>query len=56
MMGSVTVLTGSNRWGILSIIALFLIGGLLLRRVDEEEGRRLAHEYLGVHTKGELEE
>ncbi len=55
LMGSITVLTGSNRWGIISIIFLFLVGGLLLRRVDEEEGRRLAHEYLGVHTKGELQ-
>jgi UMF1 family MFS transporter len=46
LMGTVTVITGSNRIGILSILLLFLVGGILLRKVDEEEGRRMAKEYL----------
>lgn len=55
LMGSITVLTGSNRFGILSIIVLFAMGGFLLTKVDEEEGRRIAHEKLGQHTQAELE-
>jgi len=35
-------LTGSSRLSILAIIAFFLIGLLLLNRVDVEEGRRVA--------------
>ncbi|HDQ14203.1 MAG TPA: MFS transporter [Sediminispirochaeta sp.] len=54
MMGAITVLSGSNRIGILSIALLFLIGGFLLTRVDEEEGRRIAREYLAPHTEEEL--
>jgi UMF1 family MFS transporter len=46
MMGAVTVFTGSNRFGILSILALFVAGALILSRVDEKEGRRMAREYL----------
>jgi len=41
LVGVVAVLTGSNRLGILSIIVLFVIGGLLLLKVDEKEGLRL---------------
>jgi len=55
MMGAVTLLTDSNRFGILSIMVLFLVGGLLLTRVDEEQGRRMAREYLSQHEKGELQ-
>ena len=47
MIGLVTVLTGSNRIGMLSILILFLLGAVLLRRVDEEEGKKMADEYLG---------
>lgn len=47
LMGSITLLTGSNRIGILSIILLFIIGGLLFMKVDQEEGERMANEYLG---------
>src|SRR6056297_2190732 len=54
MMGSITILTGSNRFGILSIMLLFIIGGILLTRVDEEEGRRMALEYLAQHSEEEL--
>ena len=46
MMGSITVLTGSNRLGILSIIILFIVGGILFSRVDQAEGERMAAEYL----------
>lgn len=38
LLGTVTLLTGSNRLGILSIIVLFIIGGILLTKVDETEG------------------
>ena len=36
------LLTGSSRGAILSIITFFVVGGLLLSRVDVEEGRRAA--------------
>jgi MFS transporter, UMF1 family len=42
LLGSVTVLTGSNRFGILSIIILFIVGAILLARVNEAEGRAAA--------------
>ncbi len=42
LMGWVAVLTGSPRFGILSIILLFIAGGLCLYFVDEEEGERAA--------------
>ncbi|MFZ4816927.1 MAG: MFS transporter, partial [Phototrophicaceae bacterium] len=35
---------GNSRPAILSLIALFIIGGYLLTRVDVEAGRKLAHE------------
>ncbi|MCD6397855.1 MAG: MFS transporter [Spirochaetaceae bacterium] len=47
MIGLVTVLTGSNRIGMLSILILFLLGAVLLRRVNEDEGKKMAEEYLG---------
>jgi MFS transporter, UMF1 family len=46
LMGTITVLTGSNRLGILSIIVLFIAGGILLARVDEEQGKKNAKEFL----------
>ena len=36
------VVTGSSRGAILSIMTFFIVGGLLLSRVDVEEGRRAA--------------
>jgi MFS transporter, UMF1 family len=33
---------GTSRWGILSLLAFLVVGGLLLTRVDIAEGRRLA--------------
>jgi len=46
MIGLVTVISGSNRIGMLSILILFLLGAVLLRRVDEEEGKKMVAEYL----------
>ncbi len=42
MMGTVGLLTGSPRAGILSVGLLFVLGALLLLFVDEEEGRQAA--------------
>ena len=42
IFGLVGQLAGSSRWGILSVVFLFVSGALLLWRVDEEEGRRVA--------------
>lgn len=42
LMGWITVLTGSVRFGILSILILFIAGGILLRGVDFEEGEKIA--------------
>jgi len=36
LMGIVGRLTGDTRWGVLSILFLFIIGGILLSRVVEE--------------------
>ena len=46
LMGSVTLLTGNARLGILSILILFAIGLYLLRKVDISEGERMAREFL----------
>ncbi len=42
IFGLVGQLTGSSRWGIVSVIVLFIAGAALLWRVDEREGRRVA--------------
>jgi MFS transporter, UMF1 family len=44
LFGLVGQLTGSSRWGIISITPLFIAGALLLRCVNEAEGRRVATE------------
>jgi UMF1 family MFS transporter len=44
LVGWITVLTGSHRLSMLSIIILFLVGGFLLRKVDVQEGERMAAE------------
>ncbi len=38
LLGKMTILFGSMRAGIVVVVVLFLIGGALLLRVDEEEG------------------
>jgi len=44
LMGWIGLLTGNPRYGILSLIALFVVGGVLLYRVDVEKGREIAAE------------
>ena len=44
LFGLMLATTGSSRPAILSLIVLFLVGGLLLARVDVERGRRVAEE------------
>ena len=44
IFGMIGQLTGSSRWGIVSVVILFVIGALLLIRVDENAGRRIAAE------------
>jgi UMF1 family MFS transporter len=38
VFGAVGLLTGSSRFGIVSLVIFFIAGGLLLMRVDEEKG------------------
>ncbi len=45
LMGWVTLVTGSVRFGILSILILFIIGAILLSKVDFETGQKLAADY-----------
>ena len=44
LMGSVGLLTGSPRVSILSVAVLFVAGGLLLMKVDVEQGRQMARQ------------
>tara|TARA_Y100001947_G_C10304657_1_gene288821 strand:- start:188 stop:1306 length:1119 start_codon:yes stop_codon:yes gene_type:complete len=46
MMGTITLLTGNIRYGIISILLLFILGGFFLLKVNIEEGSRMAREYL----------
>ena len=46
MMGTITLMTGNIRYGIISIILLFILGGFFLLKVNIEEGSRMAREYL----------
>jgi UMF1 family MFS transporter len=39
IFGFIGQLTGSSRWGIISVTLLFVVGGALLWRVDETEGQ-----------------
>jgi UMF1 family MFS transporter len=42
IFGVIGQLTGSSRWGIISVTFLFVSGAALLWRVDEQEGRTVA--------------
>jgi UMF1 family MFS transporter len=44
LFGVVSQLTGNSRLSIISLIVFFLAGGLILSRVDEHEGMRVARE------------
>ncbi len=46
LMGTIALVTGSARLGILSILLLFILGAFLLNKVDLDEGKRLAAEGL----------
>jgi len=46
LMGSVALLTGNVRYGILSVLILFLLGAYFLAKVDIAEGEKVAKEYL----------
>ncbi|MFO7696762.1 MAG: MFS transporter [Anaerolineae bacterium] len=42
LFGVTAAVMGTSRWAIVSLIVFFIAGGLLLSRVDEEEGRAVA--------------
>ena len=44
LFAQVIALTGSSRGAILSVIAFFVVGGVLLHFVDVEQGQRAARE------------
>lgn len=46
LVGSITYVTGNNRYGILSILLLLLTGGLILIRLDIIKGEKIANEHL----------
>ncbi|MFL3027390.1 MAG: MFS transporter [Candidatus Neomarinimicrobiota bacterium] len=46
LMGTVTIIYGSARAGILSILVLFILGAYFLSKVDVEEGKRIVKEGL----------
>ncbi len=45
MMGGVSKLTGNPRYGLLSLIVLFIAGGLILAFVDIEKGEEIAKQF-----------
>ncbi len=47
LMGGITLLTGNVRFGILSILLLFILGALLLKKVDFEKGEEEALNFEG---------
>ena len=55
LIGTVTLVTGSNRLGILSIIGLFVLGGLLLWKVDESEGSASLEAFRSSMAANELQ-
>jgi len=44
LFGVVSTIMGGSRLSIVSLIVFFIAGGLLLTRVDEKEGIRVAQE------------
>jgi len=45
LLGTVSLITGDVRIGLVSIVILFIGGGLVLYKVDFDEGERIAKEY-----------
>ena len=44
VFAAVASMSGSSRLSIMSLIVFFIVGGLILSRVNEEEGMRVARE------------
>ena len=44
LMGTITIILGNARVGILSILLLFMLGAYFLNKVDVEEGKRIVKE------------
>jgi UMF1 family MFS transporter len=51
LMGSITIITGSSRIGILSILILFISGGAILWWIDIGKGEEYASKYLTNRSK-----
>ena len=45
LLGTVTLVTGNARMGLFALVILFVGGGLLLIRVDFDEGERIAKKF-----------
>jgi UMF1 family MFS transporter len=45
LLGTVTLVTGNARMGLFALVILFIGGGLLLIRVDFDEGERIAKNF-----------
>ena len=45
LMGWITLTTGNVRYGILSILILFVLGAMILRKVDFDAGEKIAMEF-----------
>jgi UMF1 family MFS transporter len=51
LMAQIALISGSGRYGILALVIFFVVGILVLSRVDLEEGRRAAlEEDAALHT------
>jgi UMF1 family MFS transporter len=55
VFATVGLSSGTSRWAILSLVVFFLVGGILLTRVDVEAGQRLAREVDGAMMGPEQE-
>ncbi len=51
LMGVITQASGSQRYGMATVGLFFIVGGLLLRSVDEQKGIRMAREKTPTETK-----
>ena len=45
LLGTVTLVTGNPRMGLFALVVLFVGGGLILIRVDFDEGERIAKKF-----------
>ncbi|MGD1821320.1 MAG: MFS transporter [Pleomorphochaeta sp.] len=48
LLGLVTLITGNNRYGIISLIILFAVGGILLKRVDLSNNEKEIENFLKI--------